>query len=85
MASKDKLKLLGTWVSPWAARLVILWKLAFTANRDEEKTDGIKHMLAGVMTLEGALKERANGKPFFGGASVGYVDTRWSVGVSLGN
>ena len=66
-------------------QLVIPRKLAFTANRDEEKPDGIKHMIAGVKTLEGALKECANGKPFFGGDSVGYVDTRWSVGVSLGN
>ncbi|KAF6992843.1 hypothetical protein CFC21_009799 [Triticum aestivum] len=143
MAGEDKLKLLGTWASPWASRvklalhlkglsyenveqdlhhksdllltsnpvhkkvpvlihngkpilllpvdpyeraiarfwvdyidskLVIPWKVAFTANREEEKTEGIKQMLAGVKTLEGALKECPNGKPFFGGDSVGYVD-----------
>uniref|UniRef100_A0A452XJS8 glutathione transferase n=1 Tax=Aegilops tauschii subsp. strangulata TaxID=200361 RepID=A0A452XJS8_AEGTS len=54
--------------------LVIPWKVAFTADGEEEKTEGIKQMLAVVQTLEGALKECSKGKPFFGGDSVGYVD-----------
>ncbi|XP_044430945.1 probable glutathione S-transferase GSTU6 [Triticum aestivum] len=62
------------WVDYIDSKLVIPWKVAFTANREEEKTEGIKQMLAGVKTLEGALKECPNGKPFFGGDSVGYVD-----------
>ena len=55
-------------------QLVIPWKVAFTADGEEEKTEGIKQMLAAVHTLEGALKECSKGKPFFGGDSVGYVD-----------
>ncbi|KAF6987157.1 hypothetical protein CFC21_004825 [Triticum aestivum] len=61
------------WVDYIDQKLVIPWKVAFTAD-GEEKTEGIKHMLAVVQTLEGALKECSKGKPFFGGDSVGYVD-----------
>ncbi|XP_037430871.1 probable glutathione S-transferase GSTU6 [Triticum dicoccoides] len=62
------------WVDYIDHKLVIPWKVAFTANGEEEKTEGIKQMLAGALTLEGALKECSNGKPFFGGDSIGYVD-----------
>uniref|UniRef100_A0A452XK67 glutathione transferase n=1 Tax=Aegilops tauschii subsp. strangulata TaxID=200361 RepID=A0A452XK67_AEGTS len=61
-------------VGPSFLPLVIPWKVAFTADGEEEKTEGIKQMLAAVHTLEGALKECSKGKPFFGGDSVGYVD-----------
>uniref|UniRef100_N1R2W5 Glutathione S-transferase n=1 Tax=Aegilops tauschii TaxID=37682 RepID=N1R2W5_AEGTA len=148
MASKDELKLLGTWASPWAARVKIALHLKglsyeymeqdldnktdllLTSNPvykkvpvlihngkpicesvvilqyiddaygtvgpsllaadpyeraiarfwvdyidlKEEKSKGIKQMLAGTLTLEGALKECSNGKPFFGGDSIGYMD-----------
>uniref|UniRef100_N1QWC8 glutathione transferase n=1 Tax=Aegilops tauschii TaxID=37682 RepID=N1QWC8_AEGTA len=62
------------WVDYIEHKLVIAWKVAFTANGEEEKTEGIKQMLAGALTLEGSLKECSNGKPFFGGDSIGYVD-----------
>ncbi|XP_037432557.1 probable glutathione S-transferase GSTU6 [Triticum dicoccoides] len=62
------------WVDYIDQKLVIPWKVAFTANGEEEKTEGMKQMLAVVQTLEGALKECSKGKPFFGGDSVGYVD-----------
>ena len=62
------------WVDYIDQKLVIPWKVAFTADGEEEKTEGIKQMLAAVHTLEGALKECSKGKPFFGGDSVGYVD-----------
>jgi glutathione S-transferase len=39
-----------------------------------EMTEGVKQMLAAVATLEGALRDCARGRPFFGGDSVGYVD-----------
>lgn len=55
-------------------QLVVPWKVAFIANKEEDKTEAIKQILAGVKTLEGALKECSNGKPFFGGDNVGYVD-----------
>ncbi|VAH00450.1 unnamed protein product [Triticum turgidum subsp. durum] len=62
------------WVDYIDQKLVIPWKVAFMADGEEEKTEGIKQMLAAVHTLEGALKECSKGKPFFGGDSVGYVD-----------
>ncbi|VAH12234.1 unnamed protein product [Triticum turgidum subsp. durum] len=62
------------WVDYIDQKLVITWKVAFTANREEEKTEGIKQMLAAAHTLEGALKECSKGKPFFGGDSIGYMD-----------
>ena len=55
-------------------QLVIPWKVAFTANTEEDKTEAIKQILVGVNVLEGALKECSKGKPFFGGDNVGYVD-----------
>ncbi|KAF6981749.1 hypothetical protein CFC21_000208 [Triticum aestivum] len=62
------------WVDYIDHKLVIPWKVAFTANTEEDKTEAIKQILVGVNVLEGALKECSNGKPFFGGDNVGYVD-----------
>lgn len=62
------------WVDYIDQKLVIPWKVAFTADEEEEKTEGINQMLAAAHTLEGALKECSMGKPFFGGDSVGHVD-----------
>ncbi|CAN6312140.1 unnamed protein product [Urochloa humidicola] len=40
----------------------------------EEKAEGLKQTLVAVENMEGAFKEISNGKPFFGGDTVGYLD-----------
>jgi len=46
----------------------------FRGKTDEEKAEGTRQSFAVAATLEGALRECSQGKPFFGGDSVGYVD-----------
>ena len=47
---------------------------ASMAKTEEEKAEGKKQVAAAVETLEGALRDCSNGKPFFGGDTAGYVD-----------
>ena len=47
---------------------------ASMAKTEEEKAEGKKQVTAAVETLEGALRDCSNGKPFFGGDTAGYVD-----------
>jgi glutathione S-transferase len=62
----------------WAAYIDdVLLKASSQASRgktEEEKAEGKKQAATAVETLEGALRECAKGKPFFGGDSPGYVD-----------
>jgi len=44
------------------------------AKTEEEKAEALKQTFAAVETLEAAFKECSNGKPFFGGDTVGYLD-----------
>ena len=44
------------------------------AKTEEEKAEALKQTFAAVETLEAAFKECSQGKPFFGGDSVGYLD-----------
>ena len=50
------------------------WMMVFRGKTDEEKAEGTRQSFAVAATLEGALRECSQGKPFFGGDSVGYVD-----------
>ena len=50
------------------------WMMVFRGKTDEEKAEGTRQSFAVAATLEGALRECSEGKPFFGGDSVGYVD-----------
>ena len=50
------------------------WMTVFRGKTDEEKAEGTRQSFAMAVTLEGALRECSQGKPFFGGDSVGYVD-----------
>ena len=50
------------------------WMMVFRGKTDEEKAEGTRQSFAVAATLEGALRECFQGKPFFGGDSVGYVD-----------
>jgi glutathione S-transferase len=50
---------------------------AFQAGRaktEEEKAEALKRTFAAVETLEAAFEGISDGKPFFGGDSVGYLD-----------
>jgi glutathione S-transferase len=62
----------------WAAyidgTLVKASSEASMAKTEEEKAEGKKQVAAAVETLEGALRDCSNGKPFFGGDTAGYVD-----------
>ncbi|OEL21627.1 putative glutathione S-transferase GSTU6 [Dichanthelium oligosanthes] len=62
----------------WAAyiedKLVAPWDRVFRVKTDEERGEEMKQMLAAVDVLEGGFKECSNGKCFFGGDCVGYVD-----------
>lgn len=54
-----------------------LFASAFRAGKaktEEEKTEALKETFVAVETLEAAFKECTEGKPFFGGDSVGYLD-----------
>ena len=56
------------FVAPWCQMFDV------TKTR-EEKAEGLKQILAARATMEGALEEYSKqGKPFFGGDSVGCVD-----------
>jgi len=46
----------------------------FRGKTDEEKAEGTRQSFAVAATLERALRECSQGKPFFGGDNVGYVD-----------
>jgi glutathione S-transferase len=48
--------------------------MVFRGKTDEEKAEGTRLSFAVAATLEGALRECSQGKAFFGGDSVGYVD-----------
>ena len=50
------------------------WEPFFKSKAPEERAETFKNALPAVETLEGALEECSNGKPFFGGDGVGYVD-----------
>ncbi|TVU31929.1 hypothetical protein EJB05_23640, partial [Eragrostis curvula] len=45
------------------------------AKTEEEKAVSLKATLAALEILEAAFKVYSKGKPFFGGDSVGYLDT----------
>ncbi|VAI69116.1 unnamed protein product [Triticum turgidum subsp. durum] len=45
------------------------------SKTEEEKAEGKKKVAAALTTLDGALRDVAGGKPFFGGDAPGYVDT----------
>ncbi|XP_020158607.1 probable glutathione S-transferase GSTU6 [Aegilops tauschii subsp. strangulata] len=45
------------------------------SKTEEEKVEGKKKVAAALKTLDGALRDVAGGKPFFGGDAPGYVDT----------
>ncbi|KAM3206644.1 hypothetical protein ACQJBY_062017 [Aegilops geniculata] len=45
------------------------------SKTEEEKAEGKKKVAAALKTLDGALRDVAGGKPFFGGDAPGYVDT----------
>ncbi|CAN6294502.1 unnamed protein product [Urochloa humidicola] len=63
------------WVAFMETKLVEPWFRMLDGTRTRaEMTEGVKQMLAAVVTLEGALGQCSKGKPFFGGNSVGYVD-----------
>ncbi|PWZ54636.1 putative glutathione S-transferase GSTU6 [Zea mays] len=54
-----------------------LFASAFQAGRaktEEEKAEALKRTFAAVETLEAAFEGISDGKPFFGGDSVGYLD-----------
>ncbi|OEL21628.1 putative glutathione S-transferase GSTU6 [Dichanthelium oligosanthes] len=65
------------WVAFIENKFVAPWLQLFEgAKTGAEKAEGLKHILAARMTMEGALEEccKSKGKPFFGGDSVGCVD-----------
>uniref|UniRef100_A0A0E0MA09 glutathione transferase n=1 Tax=Oryza punctata TaxID=4537 RepID=A0A0E0MA09_ORYPU len=62
------------WVAYIDDKFVSAWVATFRGKTEEEKTEGMKQLLAVVETLEGALKDCSKGKPFFGGDIVGIVD-----------
>lgn len=54
-----------------------LFASAFQAGRaktEEEKAEALKRTFAAVEALEAAFEGISDGKPFFGGDSVGYLD-----------
>ncbi|CAL4940285.1 unnamed protein product [Urochloa decumbens] len=62
----------------WAAyidnQMIAASTKASRGKTEEERAEGKKQSLAAVETLEGALRDCAKGKPFFGGDSAGFVD-----------
>ncbi|CAL4955020.1 unnamed protein product [Urochloa decumbens] len=50
------------------------WEPFFMSKTAEERAKTFKNAIPAVETLEGALEECSNGKPFFGGDNIGYVD-----------
>ncbi|XP_066389545.1 probable glutathione S-transferase GSTU6 [Miscanthus floridulus] len=65
------------WVAFIENKFVAPWCQMFDVTKTpDEKTEGLKQILAARATMEGALEEysKGKGKPFFGGDSVGCVD-----------
>ncbi|CAO2178684.1 unnamed protein product [Urochloa humidicola] len=62
----------------WAAyideKFFSSWEPFFQSKTAEERAETFKNVIPAVKTLEGALEECSNGKPFFGGDNIGYVD-----------
>ncbi|NP_001306693.1 glutathione S-transferase42 [Zea mays] len=63
----------------WAAyiddKMLPAWNQSTMGKTEEERAEGKKQSVVTVETLEGALRDcGGQGKPFFGGDSVGYVD-----------
>lgn len=57
------------------AQFVAPWFQIFEGDKTRaEKAEAVKQILAAVATMEEALGECSNGKPFFGGDRVGIVD-----------
>lgn len=50
------------------------WLQSSRAKTPEEKAEGLKQTLLAVENLEAAFKEISEGKPFFGGDSVGFLE-----------
>uniref|UniRef100_A0A453QGM6 Glutathione S-transferase n=2 Tax=Aegilops tauschii subsp. strangulata TaxID=200361 RepID=A0A453QGM6_AEGTS len=57
------------------AQLLKAMYQASWSKTEEEKVEGKKKVAAALKTLDGALRDVAGGKPFFGGDAPGYVDT----------
>ena len=55
-------------------QLLSSWMMEFRGKNDDEKAEGRKQSAAVAENLEGALRDCAKGKPFFGGNNVGFVD-----------
>ncbi|XP_008657750.1 probable glutathione S-transferase GSTU6 [Zea mays] len=55
-------------------KLLASWLQSARAKTQEEKADALKQALAAAENLEAAFTEISEGKPFFGGDSVGYLD-----------
>ncbi|KAL6614696.1 hypothetical protein ACP70R_036966 [Stipagrostis hirtigluma subsp. patula] len=50
------------------------WEQFFKSKTAEERAETFKNALPRVETLEGAFKECSDGKPFFRGDGIGYID-----------
>ncbi|PWZ54639.1 putative glutathione S-transferase GSTU6 [Zea mays] len=55
-------------------QLLAFWLQSARAKTLEEKAEALKQALAAAENLEAAFTEISEGKPFFGGDSVGYLD-----------
>ncbi|XP_044971499.1 probable glutathione S-transferase GSTU6 [Hordeum vulgare subsp. vulgare] len=62
----------------WAAyvedKLLPPWRKVFRVTTDEERAEWTRQTVAAVDTLEEGLRQCSEGKGFFGGDCVGYVD-----------
>ena len=55
-------------------QLLASWLQLTRAKTPEERAEGLKQTLVAAENLEAAFKEISEGKPFFGGDSVGYLE-----------
>ncbi|CAL0313144.1 unnamed protein product [Lupinus luteus] len=70
----DDVKLIGAWASPFVWRLAPTIRSIAAAQGDDEKKKLIKELGEGLVLVEDALKKISNGKDYFGGDQIGYLD-----------